>query len=195
MTAALFASARDGMELPQVYLTPGTLFCAAAPAVVGTVLGSCVAVCLVDRYHRAAGMNHFVLSSDPAGGDSLRYGDVALARLRERMGRLGCGEQDLRAKVFGGAAVLPFGELADTVGSKNVRTALEWLQDRSIPVIARRTGGASGLLIRFHTGSGRVLVRRIASGGEMPANGGVPGFDSNLDAQARSGRPGRMDPP
>jgi chemotaxis protein CheD len=195
MTEILFESARDASDLPQVYLTPGTLFCSAVPAVVGTVLGSCVAVCLLDRHRRAAGMNHFVLSFDPAGGDSLRYGDVALARLRDRMARLGCDSHDLRAKVFGGAAVLPFGEQIDTVGSTNVRTALEWLQRQSIPVIARRTGGTNGMLLRFHTGLGRVLVRRIASGVDLSASSSVPSFDSNIDTQAWSGRPGRKDPP
>lgn len=150
-----------GDGLPQAFLTPGTLWCGAGPAVVSTVLGSCVAVCLIDRYNRAAGMNHFVLPYNPAGADSLRYGDAALERLRERMGRLGCDTGDLCAKVFGGAAVLAFGEAGDTVGTKNVQMAIEWLRGHSITVAARRTGGTSGLLIRLHTGSGQVLVRKI----------------------------------
>jgi chemotaxis protein CheD len=43
--------------------------------------------------------------------------------------------------VFGGAAVLPFGVAEDTVGTKNVNIALEWLGSRSIPVVPRRIGG------------------------------------------------------
>jgi hypothetical protein len=44
-----------------------------------------------------------------SGQSSLRYGDIAIERLILKMSRLGCGTGDLRAKVFGGAAVLPFG--------------------------------------------------------------------------------------
>ena len=148
--------------LRQTFLTPGTLYCSANPAVVSTVLGSCVAVCLVDRHNRAAGMNHFVLPYNPAEEpDSLRYGNVALERLRQRMHDLGCDVSDLRAKVFGGANVLPFGATRDTVGAKNVRIAIGWLHDHSIPIMARRTGGMNGLLIRLYTESGGVLVRKI----------------------------------
>ena len=124
MTVPRFQPPTGAEHLPQAFLTPGTLYCGTGSAVISTVLGSCVAVCLVDRYNRAAGMNHFVLPRSMDGTDSLRYGDTALERLRERMGRLGCDTRDLAAKVFGGAAVLSFGQAGDTVGTKNVQMAL-----------------------------------------------------------------------
>ncbi|AEO47924.1 chemotaxis protein CheD [Rhodospirillum rubrum] len=165
-------------SMPKPFLTPGTLYCGAAPAVISTVLGSCVAVCLIDRHNRAAGMNHFVLPHNPAGEDSLRYGDVALDRLHARMGELGCETKDLRAKVFGGAAVLPFGATGDSVGTKNVKIAIEWLHAQGIPTLARRTGGENGLLIRFYTATGRVLVRTIQSAITIDLGGISPAFDS-----------------
>jgi len=184
VNAAALGPSRGAKPPPQAFLTPGTLYCGTAPALVSTVLGSCVAVCLFDRHHRAGGMNHFVLPYNPAGEDSLRYGDVALERLRARMLRLGCDIEDLRAKVFGGAAVLPFGEAGDTVGTKNVAIAIEWLRCQSIPVVSRRTGGKNGLLIRFHTGSGKVLVRKITSGIGVDISGPAPIYDSRLDLAA-----------
>ena len=163
--------ARRGVDgLQQVFLEPGTLYCTARPAVIRTVLGSCVAVCLVDRHCRAAGMNHYVLPSTLDGQSSPRYGETAIEQLIHEMSRLGCGMGDLRAKVFGGAAVLPFGSSEDTVGTKNVNIAIEWLRSRSIPVVARRTGGENGLLIRLYTATGRVMVRPIAgAAGRSPA--------------------------
>ncbi len=151
---------RGADGLPQVFLEPGALYCTARPAVIRTVLGSCVAVCLVDRNGHAAGMNHYVL---PSGQATLRYGDVAIEQLSLKMYRLGCRLGDLRAKVFGGAAVLPYGAAEDTVGTKNVGIALEWLRIHSIPIVARRTGGENGLLIRLYTATGRVMVRPIAA--------------------------------
>jgi chemotaxis protein CheD len=177
MTIAPDPSETHACGLPQVYLTGGTLWCGTAPTVVSTVLGSCISVCLVDRHNRAAGMNHYVLPLNPAGADSLRYGEVALDRLLERMVQLGCAPHELRAKLFGGASVLPFGD-SDTVGARNERTALDWLRVHSIPVLARRTGGKHGLLVRFNTGSGDVLVRRVISGAGAFPTGHAPSYDS-----------------
>jgi chemotaxis protein CheD len=163
------------------FLTPGTLYCSDRPALISTVLGSCVAVCLIDRYNRAAAMNHFVLPYDLADGDSLRYGDASLDRMLTAMIRLGCDPGSLKAKVFGGAAVLPFGEAKDTVGVKNVDVAIGWLRDRAIPVAGRRTGGKVGLLIRFDTVDSSVLVRAIAASHGPHISGPITTFDSRTD--------------
>jgi chemotaxis protein CheD len=168
--------------LRQAFLTPGTLYCGTGPAVISTVLGSCVSVCLVDRFNRAAGMNHFVLPFSRPGDCSLRYGDVALERLRQRMARLGCEARDLSAKVFGGATVLAFGEAGDTVGTKNVRMAIDWLRGHSIVVAGQRTGGKNGMLIRLHTASGEVLVRNITSSNADDVSRLIPRPPNFLDA-------------
>jgi chemotaxis protein CheD len=147
----------------RLFLSPGTICCPTESAVVTTILGSCVAVCLFDRKRQVGGMNHFLLPRCRNAPPSPRYGDVAFSRLLEAMQRLGCEPGHLRAKVFGGAAVLPFGTQADTVGTQNVNVALELLRTHGIPVLARRTGGQSGLFLRFHTATGRVMVRELTS--------------------------------
>jgi len=164
---------QPGEEMPlaplEVFLSPGTLHCAAVASRVTTILGSCVAVCLWDGRQRLGGMNHFLLPyrrGDAAA--TLRFGDVAITTLVEQMLRLGCHVASLRAKLFGGAAVLPFTAGGDPVGAQNVRVAIEKLRDYGIPVIARHTGGRSGLLIRLFTESGDVMVRRVAAGASEP---------------------------
>ena len=174
-------TAVDAKELLQIFLEPGGLCCVAEPAVIRTVLGSCVAVCLVDRHHRAAGMNHYVLPGGPDESSNYRYGSAAIEELIQRMTWAGCAIGDLRAKVFGGAAVLPFGAAEDTVGTKNVAIALELLRRRSIPVVARRTGGENGLLIRLYTATGGVLVRPIGRAPGRNAAGRVASHDSRAD--------------
>jgi chemotaxis protein CheD len=166
------------LEPRRVYLTPGSMWCGEMPTVVSTVLGSCISVCLMDRQSGAAGMNHFVLPAHLSGGHSLRYGDVAMDALFSRMMRLGCDPDQLRAKVFGGANVLPFSKGSDTVGTQNTRIALEWLRQHSIPIISQRTGGSNGLLIRFHTGSGRVMVRKLTSEITTSIDEHAAGYDS-----------------
>jgi chemotaxis protein CheD len=171
----------------EVFLTPGHLHCATEPSRVTTILGSCVAVCLWDRALRLGGMNHYVLPYRRDDSASVRFGDVAIEQLVEQMLVLGCRGSSLRAKVFGGAAVLPFATGGDPVGDQNVRLALERLSQRGIPVIARRTGGRSGLLIRFFTESGNVLVRRVPAGVvDASVRGAVP----HKVTAAREWRPG-----
>jgi chemotaxis protein CheD len=143
----------------RVYLLPGTLYCAAEPTVVTTVLGSCVSVCLWHPLRRVAGINHFLL---PSGERSLRYGDIAIPALVEEMVHLGCHVHTIEAKVFGGATVLRGEPTSHDVGPKNVELALEHLARLGIPVVAQRTGGRSGLSLRLFTATGEVLVRSVA---------------------------------
>jgi chemotaxis protein CheD len=144
-----------------IFLVAGAVFCSAAPSLVTTVLGSCVGVCLWDPVRRVGGMNHYVLPLSPEDDRTSRYGDIAIERLVEAMARLGCRAAGLVAKLFGGADVLPYGAGADTVGVKNVRLALDRLGRRRITIAARRTGGESGLLVKFHTQSGLAMVRTL----------------------------------
>jgi chemotaxis protein CheD len=146
-----------------IFLAPGAICCSAEPAVVTTILGSCVAICLYDRHRRVGGMNHFLLPRAAGSPPTPRYGDVSFAHLVAAMEAMGCQAADLRAKVFGGAAVLPLGARADPVGVQNVGVALEMLHGRGIPVLARRTGGQRGLYLRFHTAIGRVMVRELSA--------------------------------
>lgn len=148
-------------DLPPVFLYPGTMHCASEPCVVTTVLGSCIAVCLTDRSRRISGINHFLLPRGSRNQSSLRHGETAIPMLLEEMLRLGCRIENIEAKVFGGAAVLPMNKPEDAVGAKNVAVALKCLGACNIVVTARRTGGKSGLLIRLFTATGEVLVRRV----------------------------------
>lgn len=160
MSAAASPAPRDG-DLHQVFLVPGSMFCSTEPSIVTTVLGSCISLCLWDVANRAGGMNHYVLPHGPADEVSLRYGDVAIDALWRAMERLGATRRSVRAKIFGGAGVLPFGG-DETVGERNVRLAMKWLGDRGIPLMSAHTGGAFGLQIRFNTGDGGVSVRQIS---------------------------------
>lgn len=161
MSAALPKPGVSGLR--DVFLMPGALYCAAVPSLVTTVLGSCIAVCVWDRIRRTGGMNHYVLPRSRADHDSARYGDVAIDRLLEEMDDLGSRADHLVAKIFGGAAVLPIGGSAETVGARNQQIALDRLEHHRVPIVVCRTGGERGLMIKFATDSGQVTVRKIAA--------------------------------
>jgi chemotaxis protein CheD len=157
----------------QVSLMQGDVYYGTEPIVLVTILGSCVAVCLWDRVRAFGGMNHYVLPSDPRGEKSARYGDVAVDELVAGLLGLGCRNADLQAKVFGGAAVLPFAG-GESVGSSNVRLALRRLRYHHIPITAQRTGGIFGQQIKFHTRTGEVFFRYLPGGAQRnSATGGL----------------------
>jgi chemotaxis protein CheD len=157
-TNTFFGASRGG--LPHFFLLPGGIHCADKPTLVTTVLGSCVAVCLLDRSRGLGGINHFLL---PRGGPNPRYGDVAIDRLIDQLVKLGAKAAAFEAKVFGGAAVLQPSASDFNVGLQNIDVALERLEHHRIPIVASRIGGKTGMAIRLFTKSGRVLVRQIES--------------------------------
>ena len=151
---------QPGFPAERVPVEQGQIQYGTDPRTLVTILGSCVAVCLWDHVRHLGGMNHFVLPSDPRGGNNARYGYPAIDELVAGLLRLGCRIGDLQAKVFGGAAVLPSSG-GESVGSTNVRIALERLRHYGIPVTAQRTGGTLGQQIRFDTATGAVCFRLL----------------------------------
>jgi chemotaxis protein CheD len=167
--------------LRHLFLMPEAHYCALEPAVVTTVLGSCVAICLYDRAQRFGGINHYLLPHGAGPVVSLRYGNMSIERLIGEMHDLGARLDKLEAKIFGGAAVLAVGTPADSVGTQNVRMAIDRLRRYRIRVTARRTGGSNGLLIRYSTGTGEVMVRMVEPGTHFRPVERVAPYDSHLD--------------
>ena len=134
------------------------MFASVQPAEVTTILGSCVAVCLWDRYLGIGGINHYMLPTwNGMELASPKYGNIAIERLTERMLQLGCKKNNLVAKVFGGGEVITVSSSSMHIGERNVMVAEEMLQDQNIPIIGRSTGGKNGRKIIFNTHTGEVL--------------------------------------
>lgn len=158
----LASSAPAAGDRLSAYLLPGELHASAEPCQIKTILGSCVSICLWDKRRGAGGMNHFLLPASREGEASLRFADVATRVLLERLQALGCRPPNLRAKIFGGAAIFQSRDrYASTLGAKNVAIAVSLMKDAGIPVIAQETGGALGRKIIFNTDDGVAWSRRI----------------------------------
>jgi chemotaxis protein CheD len=150
---------RDHMER-RVYLHPGNLWVDPAPAVVTTVLGSCVSVCLWDPRTALGGVNHFIL---PQGGTaaSARYGNHALSMLLERVLRIGAERETLLACVFGGASIIPGDGNGPRLGSRNVMEAFDFLGRNEIAVLRHDVEGQQGRKLTFRTTDGTTLIRKL----------------------------------
>jgi chemotaxis protein CheD len=160
----------DAPELPKVVLHPGERHASAKPVQITTLLGSCVAACLYDPTTGVAGMNHFLLANKRYSKDmpvsiteAGRYGVNAMELLINEMLHLGAQKKAIRAKVFGGGAVL--GSVSHEnfmcVGNVNERFIREFLKNENIRIEAEDLGGEQGRVIRFRTDTFAVYRRFV----------------------------------
>ncbi|MBF0328059.1 MAG: chemotaxis protein CheD [Nitrospirae bacterium] len=150
------------MEVNEHYLYPGQLFAAPAPYVITTILGSCVSVCLWDPVLRIGGMNHYLLPFWNGDGlPSPKYGNIAIPKLIEKMLSIGSQRSNLKAKVFGGGAVLETSGGLLNVGERNIMLYKDLLENEKMPVLCSDTGGTQGRKVIFHSDTGEVFVKKI----------------------------------
>lgn len=153
------AAAADGRI--RHHLHAGQYFVSAQPAIVTTVLGSCIAVCIWEPELEIGGINHFVLPHWAGNGRiSARFGSVAISILIEDLCTLGSRPNRLRAKIFGGSGVLSAGHQT-RLGQRNIEIARQFLADESIPVVAEDVGGTRGRKLIFCTDDGTAWVKRL----------------------------------
>jgi chemotaxis protein CheD len=160
-----------GPVLPDLNLQPGELYLARTPAILRTILGSCVGVTFWSKRLGAGALCHGVLPRAPAAwppgftaSDGYRFVDFSIRHLARQFDGLGAQRVEVEVKLFGGADVLPLlsgrGD-RPTVGALNCQTAVSVLAEEGFTVTASDLGGTRGRRIHFHTGTGEVLVYRL----------------------------------
>lgn len=158
-------------KLPRFVIGPGEFHVSKQPAIISTLLGSCVAACLYDPVQRIIGMNHFLLayrhpflSNTLLESDAGRYGLYAMELLINDMLQQGANKLNLQAKVFGGGNVLRLrdeGLIGQTVGETNIRFVKEFLRNEGIPIVSASTGGDIGRKVHFFGSDFSVYVKPI----------------------------------
>ncbi len=148
-----------------IFLKPGEVAVASEPALISTVLGSCVAVTMFSPLLRIGAICHAMLPDCGERFDDLRYVAPAVyfiyRKLKER------GAASLVVKLFGGAQVLDVGgydACRQTVGEQNVERTEQVLASLGLLISAQDTGGLRGRKLYFCTRDGTVYVHRV--GGE-----------------------------
>ena len=147
-----------------VQLTIGGVHASAEPALLKTLLGSCIAVCLWDEAARVGGMNHFMLPlGEAGGGDPGRFGVHAMDLLIGAIQRAGGQRGRLVAKLFGGGAVLASVLTAGRVPERNIEFIDRFMRLEGIPVQARDVGGTQARQVQFLTDTGQAFVKRLGA--------------------------------
>ncbi len=149
------------MEKKRVFILPGEIAISRKPAIIATLLGSCVAVCLYNERSGIGGMNHFML---PEGGNEKlagKYGDISTNKLIDTMLKLDPKLFNIQAKIFGGASVVGHLSSGMDIGKRNITMALKVLNERKIKIVQRKTGGNVGMKIFFDNTTGEVEKKDI----------------------------------
>ncbi|OQW49165.1 MAG: hypothetical protein A4S09_03620 [Proteobacteria bacterium SG_bin7] len=145
-----------------LYVLPGRLAVSKDPVELTTILGSCVSVVLYDPLAKCAGLNHYLLTKLPQGEvASGRYGECAIPMLIQELERLGASRRNLKAKVYGGGAVLTDVQIGIGVGKKNIDFAFETLANLGIPVVEQNVGGELSRKITINVSDFNVIHRFI----------------------------------
>lgn len=141
-------------------LEPGYIFASAHGAIIRTVVGSCVAICLWDGEKRFGGMNHFLYPQIlEKGKTTAEYGNVAIPALVKLLENLGSVRKNIVAQIYGGGKL--HNVKKNTVGEENISIARKQLRKQKIPIISEDVGGRMGRKIIFDTESGQVAVLKV----------------------------------
>jgi chemotaxis protein CheD len=178
---------QDEQEIPLVYLKPGELYFSRDPAVVVTVLGSCISVTMFCKRLGIGGICHGLLPQCTGDGqgnqacsgdcvDGLKYVDCSVRKMVKMFDQYKVPRGEIESKCFGGADLFEHysGPLkAKTVGAQNIAAAENILRREGLKPVAADIGGAQGRKIFFYTNTGEVLLKRLNRGQNPPSNAAV----------------------
>jgi chemotaxis protein CheD len=115
-------------------------------------VGSCIVISIYDNERKIGGVVHALLpNQDEKVVKSAKYVDTAIEFLWKEMRRR--GGKELEAKLAGGSDA--FG--GDT-GKRNVKSAIEKLNELGIKVVAKDVGGERGRNCFFEVDSGKMRI-------------------------------------
>ena len=143
---------------------PGEFYISENDELIGTLLGSCVSLCLFDREKKMSGMNHFMLPGRISATDifkdkSARYGITAINQLLSAMMSRGATKETLEAKIFGGGHVLETHHHV-TIPSDNIKLAKVMMEFEDIHIEKSDVGENYTRKLLMDVRTGKVFLKR-----------------------------------
>jgi chemotaxis protein CheD len=159
-----------GIHFLKIYLKPGELCISKAPALVTTILGSCVAVTMYQPGIGVSAICHTPQPSCPKQStecpkhcvNKYHYVSCVIPEMLAHMEAVGAKREAIEVKLFGGSAMLSMAANR-SVGWKNIDTAMTVIRRCRLDLKAHQVGGRRGRKIVFNTHTGDVMLQRIQS--------------------------------
>jgi len=154
-------------DLASVYLHPGELSVCKEPTQVITVLGSCVSITMFNPRLQLGAICHGTLPQcrSREGCNTLcieafKFMDCAIHYMLKSFRAHGIRNNDIEVKIFGGADTLR-STSSNTIGSQNIKTALDIMSEEELRVIAADVGDSFGRKLVFFSHTGEVFLKRL----------------------------------
>lgn len=158
------------MEYKEIKVGIADLKIAAVPDRLITIgLGSCIGIALLDKVSGIGGLAHIMLpdsSKFSKVNNDVKFADLAIPILINKMKELGASERNLKAKIAGGASMFNFSDnkINMDIGDRNGKAVKEILKSFRIPIESEDVGGTKGRTITFDTVTGDLYVRTVGEG-------------------------------
>ena len=140
------------------------------PGAIMTIgLGSCIGIALYDKTLKVAGLAHIMLPDSTqfkSNTNPMKFADLAIPMLIEKMEKQGCKKRNLIAKIAGGASMFNFSDksIISDIGKRNGEAVKKTLKDEAIPIVAEETGGNKGRTMILQANDGRVILKVVGHG-------------------------------
>jgi chemotaxis protein CheD len=139
----------------------GELVVAKSPAILRTLVGSCVGIALYDPLRKLGGMAHVVHPESNGRLDQPgKYADTAIPELIRDLTRLGGEQRRLVAKYAGGAKMLNAFSY-NPIGDLNAEMIERILTQIGIPVLGKDCGGKHGRRLAMDLTSGTLRIEAV----------------------------------
>lgn len=120
-------------------------------------IGSCVVITAYDPHRQVGAMAHVMLpgeSPQKSTSTPTKYAADAIAELLNQLSERGAKKEFISVCILGGANVLK--RVNDTIGSDNIASVEELLENSGLTVYAKSIGGTERRTTLFHIETGSV---------------------------------------
>jgi chemotaxis protein CheD len=155
------AEIKVGIADLNVVLDPG--------AIMTIGLGSCVGIALYDKTTKVAGLAHIMLPDSTqfkSNTNPMKFADLAIPMLIEKMEKQGCNKRNMVAKIAGGASMFNFSDksIISDIGKRNSEAVKKALKDEAIRIIGEEIGGNKGRTMILKANDGSVILKVVGQG-------------------------------
>lgn len=151
-----------GETLRTQRLPAGSLCLPAHPAILEAVASSSAVVCAFDPRRKRGGMAHYCRPYREKNKPSTAvYAGPAIVGLVRMLEKEGSRPKDLNLHLVGGAACERARGFERGLAENNIKVGLEILGKLGLGSVGMHTGGSEGKRVRFHTGSGELVLATI----------------------------------
>lgn len=154
-------------HLPTIYLKPAEIVVCERPTKVVTVLGSCVSVTMHNRRlglgsicHGTMPRNKKCVSCTGYCDEAFKFVSCSIRYMIDVFKHHNVLNNEIEVKLFGGADTLA-SKKENTIGSQNVKAALDIVTQERLKVIAADVGDAFGRKLIFFSHTGEVFIKRL----------------------------------